>query len=128
MFHRCCSASTSVSETPTTSPGISHHASPTTSPCISHRASPVPNSPASSAATSASRTSQSPLTIAHAYDTLSELLSVLGPKPPYGHPYPYHEQYPGVFLFASIGIGNDKLEGGPGPCSSSRNTGTSTAT
>ncbi|KAJ6457324.1 hypothetical protein C8R45DRAFT_566770 [Mycena sanguinolenta] len=87
-------ASASVSETPTASPGVSR------------RASPAPNGPTSSASTSGGRASP---TLAPD-STTSELSSALGPKP-YGHPYPYYEQYPDALPFASIDVSNE-LEGG----------------
>ncbi|KAJ7257511.1 hypothetical protein B0H12DRAFT_1218416 [Mycena haematopus] len=92
-------ASASVSETPTASPGVSR------------RASPAPNGPTSSASTSGGRASPTlapdSTTTTHSYDTPSELSSALGPKPPYGHPYPYHEQYPDALPFASVDVSNE---------------------
>ncbi|KAF7343920.1 hypothetical protein MVEN_01680700 [Mycena venus] len=91
-------ASASVSETPTASPGVSR------------RASPAPNGPASSASASAGRASPTlapDSTTAHSYDTPSELSSALGPKPSYGHPYPYHEQYPDALPFASVDVSSE---------------------
>ncbi|KAF8190728.1 hypothetical protein K438DRAFT_915209 [Mycena galopus ATCC 62051] len=92
-------ASASVSETPTASPGVSR------------RASPAPNGPASSASTSAGRASPTlapdSTTTTHTYDTPSELSSALGPKPSYGHPYPYHEQNLDALPFASVDVGSE---------------------
>ncbi|KAF8153614.1 hypothetical protein K438DRAFT_2078649 [Mycena galopus ATCC 62051] len=55
----------------------------------------APNGTASSASTSASRASPTlapdSTTTTHTYATPSELSSALAPKPPYGHPYLYHE-------------------------------------
>ncbi|KAJ7336828.1 hypothetical protein DFH08DRAFT_784137 [Mycena albidolilacea] len=90
---RCSGASASVSETPTTSPGVSR------------RASLAPGGPASSASASAGRASPTfapDSTTTHSYDAPFELSTALGLKPTYGHPYPYHEQYPDVLPFASI--------------------------
>ncbi|KAJ7873480.1 hypothetical protein B0H14DRAFT_2344147 [Mycena olivaceomarginata] len=97
-------ASASVSETPTASPGVSR------------RASPAPGGPASSASASAGRASPTlapDSTTTHSYDAPSELSTALGPKPAYGHPYPYHEQYPDALPFASVDVGSE-LEGGNG--------------
>ncbi|KAJ7816735.1 hypothetical protein B0H14DRAFT_2521306 [Mycena olivaceomarginata] len=93
---RCSGASASVSETPTTSPGVSR--------C----ASLAPGGPASSASASAGRASPTfapDSTTTHSYDAPFELSTALGLKPTYGHPYPYHEQYPDVLPFASIDVG-----------------------
>ncbi|KAJ7898224.1 hypothetical protein B0H14DRAFT_2494542 [Mycena olivaceomarginata] len=100
---RCSGASASVSETPTTSPGVSR------------RASLAPGGPASSASASAGRASSTlapDSTTTHSYDAPSEVPTALGPKPTYD-PYPYHEQYPDVLPFTSIDVGSE-LEGGNG--------------
>ncbi|KAJ7222734.1 hypothetical protein B0H12DRAFT_1224108 [Mycena haematopus] len=88
-------ASASVSETPTASPGVT----------------PAPNGPASCTSTSGGRASHTltphSTTTTHSYDTPSELSSALGPTPPYGHPYPYYEQYPDALPFASVDVSNE---------------------
>ncbi|KAJ6529020.1 GATA-binding factor 6-B [Mycena vulgaris] len=92
-------ASASVSETPTASPGVSRRASPAPAGHSSH---------SSASAGRASPTLAPDSTTTHSYDTSSELASALGTgSPPYGRPYPYHEQYPDALPFASVDVGSE---------------------